>query len=193
MSASSVLTGIDIFRPLDLAEIFRRSAPVHIDIGAGAGSFIVEQARRHPEADFLAVERLLGRVRSTENKAKRLALSNLRILRLDGSWVVKHMLPDDSVTCFYLSFPDPWPKRRHHTHRIVNSEFVTAICRALITGGEWRIVTDHEDYFRAMIAEASKVLTRTTWPEELEPPKTDFEKHFLEKEHPIHRARFVKA
>lgn len=186
-----ILAGIDIFQPLDFTAIFGRRAAVHIDIGSGAGSFIVEQARRHPEADFLAIERLLGRVRSTENKAKRLALINLRILRLDGSWVVKHMLSAESVTCFYLSFPDPWPKRRHRSHRIVNAEFAGAIRRALVTGGEWRIVTDHETYFGVMTSDASKVLTPAGWPEEESPP-TDFEKQFLAKEHPIHRARFVK-
>lgn len=187
-----ILAGIDIFRPFDFPAIFGRQAPLHIDIGAGAGSFVVAQARQHPEASFLAIERLLGRVRSAENKAKRLGLSNLRILRLDGAWVVKHMLPAESVTCFYLSFPDPWPKRRHHGLRIVSAEFTAAIRRALVRGGEWRIVTDHEEYFRAMVAAASKVLVESGWPEEPEVPQTDFEKHFLKKEHPIYRARFVK-
>lgn len=186
------ITGIDIFQPLDLAVHFGRVAPLQVDVGSGAGSFLVEMARRHPEMNFLAIERLLGRTRNTINKATRLALANLRVLRMDGAWVVKHLFPPESTACLHLSFPDPWPKRRHHVNRLVNREFAAAAHRALVPGGEWRITTDHAEYFRVMTACAREFLQETEWTPGPDYPRTDFEKIFASKNLPIHRVRFLK-
>ncbi|MCB1233417.1 MAG: hypothetical protein KDN19_24455, partial [Verrucomicrobiae bacterium] len=52
----------DWFRRLTAAEVFpgRPEAPAEIDLGCGDGGFLVARAGRHPERNFLGVERLLG-------------------------------------------------------------------------------------------------------------------------------------
>jgi len=130
---------------LDLEKIFRRNAPLHIDLGCGDGSFICELAQRIPEKNFLGVERLVGRIRSAARKATN--IGNVRLLRMESSYAVRYLLPAGSVEKFYLLFPDPWPKRRHWRRRIVTGDFLRAINHALAENGALCIATDHPDYF----------------------------------------------
>ena len=140
----------DIFMPLSLGEIFMRSQPVEVDLGSGSGQFLVAASQRYPGHNFLGVERLLGRVRKTRRRAWKLGLQNLRVLRFEINYTVRYLLPPDSIWRFHLSFPDPWPKRRHQRRRVVDREFFGAVYRALQPRGELWIKTDHAEYFASI-------------------------------------------
>ena len=71
----------------------------------------------------------------------------MRLLRMENSYAVRYLLPAGSVETFYLLFPDPWPKRRHHRRRIVTPDFLSSIHTALKKNGIIYIATDHLDYF----------------------------------------------
>ena len=137
----------DYLAPLDFDLLFGRSAPVEIDLGCGDGSFITLLAQQRLERNFLGIERLIGRVRSTCRKAARENLSNLRVLRVEIAYAVRYLVPPESVARFHLLFPDPWPKTRHHRRRIVTAEFLESIRNALVPGGILQIATDQADYF----------------------------------------------
>jgi tRNA (guanine-N7-)-methyltransferase len=142
---------------LDPIAIFGRTAPLHVDLGCGDGSFLCELAQRHPNKDFLGIDRLVGRVAQACHKAA--ALENVRILNVESSYAVGYLLPERSVETFYLLFPDPWPKRRHHRRRIVTKNFLESTHRALENGGVLQIATDQLDYFRQIerLAHASSL------------------------------------
>jgi len=182
-----------VFKPLPLREIFQNDRPIEVDLGSGPGKFLVEAAQKFPNRNFLGVERLLGRVRKTCRQAFRIGLTNLRVLRLEIDYTVRYMLPRNSVWRFHLYFPDPWPKRRHQTRRVVDGEFFDGISRSLIDGGELWIKTDHQEYFAqiALAAERSHLWSTITWTEEGY-PVTDFEEQFISKELPIYRLRLRK-
>ena len=143
--------------PLDLLTIFGRVAPLHVDLGCGDGSFLCELAQRYPDQNFLGTERLVGRVAKSCQKSA--DLENVRVLNVESSYAVRYLLPAGSVETFYLLFPDPWPKRRHHRRRIVNTDFLDSIHRALENGGVLQIATDQFDYFRQIerLARASSL------------------------------------
>jgi tRNA (guanine-N7-)-methyltransferase len=130
---------------LDLEKIFGRKAPLHVDLGCGDGSFLCALAQRMPDKNFLGIERLLNRVRTSARKAA--SLDNVRLLRMESSYAVRYLLPAKSVESFYLLFPDPWPKRRHHRRRIVTPDFLNSIYAALHKNGRIYIATDDVDYF----------------------------------------------
>jgi tRNA (guanine-N7-)-methyltransferase len=130
---------------LDLEKIFGRNAPLYVDLGCGDGSFLCVLAERMPEKNFLGIERLAGRVRTAARKAAR--IGNVRVLRIESSYVVRYLLSPRSVDRFYLLFPDPWPKRRHWRRRIVTPGFLKAISQALVQNGTLLIATDHLNYF----------------------------------------------
>jgi tRNA (guanine-N7-)-methyltransferase len=130
---------------LDVENIFGRKAPLHVDLGCGDGSFVCALAQRTPAKNFLGIERLLGRIRSAARKAA--SIGNVRLLRMESSYAVRHLLPAGSVETFYLLFPDPWPKRRHWRRRIVTEDFLRAVSDALVKNGTLLVATDHLDYF----------------------------------------------
>jgi tRNA (guanine-N7-)-methyltransferase len=190
---SAAPTGIELipanyFAPLDLATVFSRPGPLEVDLGCGDGSFLVALAERFPERNFLGIERMLGRVRSACGRAARQAVSNLRVLRVETSYAVEHLLPPDSTTAAHLLFPDPWPKKRHHRRRIVTKDFLLAMHRLLAPHGCFRIATDQADYFAAI----RELVVESAFIEELAEreetfPLTTFEKRFLAVNAPIHR------
>jgi tRNA (guanine-N7-)-methyltransferase len=179
-----------ILEPLSLREIFSTDRLIEVDLGSGPGKFLVESALKFPERNFLGIERLLGRVRKTCRVASEIGLPNLRVLRLELDYTVRYLLPENSVWRFHLNFPDPWPKRRHHLRRVVDGEFLEAIYRSLIQGGELWIKTDHEAYFQQITKAAvgSDLWDSMEWEDEGY-PLTDFEEQFLAKQLPIYRLR----
>ena len=107
------------FELLDWREVFAHDRPVEIDLGCGKGSFLLWAAGTHPQRNFLGVERLLRRLRRVDRKAVRAGLDNIRLIRIEASYLIVKLIPDSSVSTYHILFPDPWPKRRHHSRRLV--------------------------------------------------------------------------
>ncbi|MEO5915284.1 MAG: tRNA (guanosine(46)-N7)-methyltransferase TrmB [Luteolibacter sp.] len=169
---------VDYFRKMERAEVCRGDRPLEVDLGCGDGSFLMEMAREFPERDFLGVERLLGRVRKVCKKATRRRLENARVLRLDSRYVVEWLLPEASVSRLHLLCPDPWPKLRHNRRRIVQQAFLEAVRSALVPGGEFLFMTDHEEYFHWAVAKVRDFgkFELLDWTEDsFFYPKTDFQ------------------
>ena len=168
----------DYFREVERAQLCRGERPLEIDLGCGDGSFLMGMAKKFPERDFLGVERLLGRVRKVCRKITRQSLGNAKVLRLDSRYVVEWLLPEATVSRLHLLCPDPWPKLRHHRRRLVQTEFLSAVRRALIPGGEFLFMTDHEEYFQWAVEKTVEFggFERLEWNEDsFFYPKTDFQ------------------
>ena len=180
------------FAPLDLLATFGRDAPLQVDLGCGDGSFLCDLASQNPERNFLGVEKMAARVAKSCRKSAH--LSNVRILKVESSYAVRYLLPEASVETFYLFFPDPWPKRRHHRRRIVTTEFLDSIHRALAADGALRIATDQSDYFRE-IERLSQGHVRFTIDTsgKVELPMTKFQRRFTELGTPIYRLTLRKV
>jgi tRNA (guanine-N7-)-methyltransferase len=178
-----------------MSDLFARPAPFEVDIGSGEGTFILTMAERHPERNFLGIERLLGRVRKTCRAAARRELANVRMLRLEIAYALRYVLPLESVSVAHVLFPDPWPKRYHHPRRLIQDGFMEAMHGILVPGGELRIKTDDEPYFLWMekVLAKAKGYERLEWTDDSEYPVTDFEARFVAQGLPIYRARLRKV
>jgi len=164
-------------------------APVELDLGAGDGVYVEARARREPERDFVAVERLLGRATKIAKKAVRGGLQNLRVLRLESAYFLKHLCPPGSVDVITLRYPDPWPKRRHHGNRILTREFAEDAARACRKGGRLQLTTDDKEYFEWACAE---VAACPGWRADLgwsgqDEPTSEFEEKFKEEGRAVYR------
>ena len=183
-----------ILDPLEPAVLFSRTQPLEVELGSGDGSFAVEYARRHPDRNLLAVERLLGRLRKIDRKGLRAGLDNLRLVRIEASYLVAHLLRSESVRALHVYFPDPWPKRKHRKHRLVNAAFTELAERVLVPGGAVYLRTDDADYFSQMTSvfagNASFFLGET--PADLAGMVTDFERDFLARGVPTLRAAYER-
>jgi tRNA (guanine-N7-)-methyltransferase len=169
-----------ILENLDLSKFFPTAQPLEVELGSGDGSFLVELARRSSNRNFIGIERLLGRIRKMERKARRAELTNLRGIRIESSYFLEYLLPPHSVEALHIYFPDPWPKRKHRRHRLINERFPQLASNVLTSGGTVYLRTDDRDYFDQMnrVFTDSQLFQHTETPGELAALLTDFEKDF---------------
>jgi tRNA (guanine-N7-)-methyltransferase len=132
---------------LDFAGVFGRTGPVHIEVGSGKGTFLVNQARAHPKIDFLGIEWARKYYRYAVDRMGRWGLKNVRLIRADAAVFLAENIGNESVECFHIYFPDPWPKKRHHKRRFINDANLGQMLRCLKRGGTIRVASDHLDYF----------------------------------------------
>ena len=172
---------------LDFREMFGGEAPLDVDLGCGDGTFIAGMACRFPAHNFLGIERLKGRFESTQKKITSERLMNARVLRAETRHFVEQLLPKESISAFHLLFPDPWPKRRHQSRRIVTPTLIELLFTALVPAGLLHFATDQQDYFKACarIIESGKCFASCDG--EIEFPVTTFERHFRDRTVPIYR------
>jgi tRNA (guanine-N7-)-methyltransferase len=169
-----------IVERINLADLFLSGQPLEVELGSGDGSFLVEYARLHPGHNFIGVERLLGRMRKLDRKGRRAGLTNLRGMRIESSYLLEYLLPPGSVVALHIYFPDPWPKRKHCRHRLINERFPLLARQALAPGGTVYLRTDDEDYFNQMVTvfEPCQDFRPVGTPEDLAGLLTDFERDF---------------
>jgi tRNA (guanine-N7-)-methyltransferase len=169
-----------ILERIDLKRLFPKAQPLEVELGSGDGSFLVEHALAQPERNFIGIERLLGRLRKLDRKGRRAGLTNLRGLRIESSYFLQYLLPAHSAAALHVYFPDPWPKRKHRRHRLINEAFVSLAHSALESGGILFLRTDDADYFSQMqrVFGAAKNFAPVQVPESLVAVTTDFERDF---------------
>lgn len=162
---------------------------MEIDLGCHKGVFVVEMARLFPEVKFLGIEWQRKRVEKTRAKIDRLALRNAQVIQGEGLETLRDLLPAGCAQVVHVSFPDPWPKRRHHSRRLVRREFLREAWRVLAPDGTLRLMTDDEPYFVAMrdAADGFDGFRPTDWDDGRIYPETEFQKKFIAVEKPIHR------
>jgi len=164
-----------------------------VDIGSGKGRFLLGRSGRFPQHNFLGIERLLGRVNQSGRRCERAGRENVHIFRMEGFYTINSLMPSEYVHAYFFLFPDPWPKARHHAHRLFDPSFMNAIHRTLNTQGSLHIATDHLPYFEEIDAllNADSRFKRITPFQPTEEEQTDFELLFKEK--PIGRCSFQKC
>lgn len=185
----------DYFARVDPGAIFPAPTSLELDLGCGDGTFLLEMARHYTDRQFLGTERLLGRVRKVCRRADREGLENVRVLRLDTAYAVRWLLPQGAFARIHLLFPDPWPKKKHHKRRMVQTPFLEDVRALLQPGGEFLFKTDHPDYFEqaSECIAAFPGLEALPWEEDaLFYPETDFERLWKGEGKPIHRVRLCK-
>lgn len=171
----------DYFQRVPSNELFPENWPLEVDLGCGDGTFALKMAAHHADRHFLAVERLLGRVRKVCRQAHQQNLDNLKVLRLEARYTVEWLLPKGSVSRLHLLFPDPWPKARHHKRRLFQRDFLASVVDVLVPGGEFLFKTDHQEYYEWALEElaAFDLLEKLEWPEDgFFYPQTDFEQQW---------------
>ncbi len=132
---------------LDFDEIFGRQAPLHIEIGSGKGTFLVNQAKAFAEINFVGIEWARKYYRHSIDRMYRHNLTNVRMVRDDAADFIAERVKDSTVDCYHIYFPDPWHKKRHHKRRLINDKNVARLLRTLKPGGIINIATDHPGYF----------------------------------------------
>jgi len=145
------LKGEDLGVKIDFTRIFPRPGPVHIEIGIGKATFLLNQAMAQPDVNFLGIERARKYYRYAVDRIGRWSVNNVRIIRTEAASFLADFISDSCVDCFHVYFPDPWPKKRHHKRRFFCPANFQQMLRCLKPGGIIKAATDHADYFQVII------------------------------------------
>ena len=116
-----------------------------LEVGFGAGEHLVWQAGSRPQVGVIGAEPYEMGVAKILTKLEENPLNNVRIFEGDGREIIEK-LPDQSLGRFFLLFPDPWPKTRHHKRRFLQMEMLDQLARVLKPGAELRFATDDKSY-----------------------------------------------
>ncbi|UQS83346.1 tRNA (guanosine(46)-N7)-methyltransferase TrmB [Bombilactobacillus thymidiniphilus] len=133
---------------------FAKSQPLELELGSGKGKFILEQAKKHPEKNFIAME--LQTMAAAMILKKQLAekLPNLQILVANGQNLLE-LFAVDEISKMYLNFSDPWPKTRHEKRRLTAPNFLKLYQQVLQDNGQLEFKTDNQGLFEYSLVSMS--------------------------------------
>lgn len=118
---------------------------IRLEIGFGGGEHLVAEALAHPHTGFIGCEPYVNGMAKILAQIEANNIGNIRLFAGDAAELLA-WLPDGNLARIDLIHPDPWPKRRHWKRRFVQEATMTAMSRALTDDGEFRFVSDIDDY-----------------------------------------------
>lgn len=125
--------------------VFGNDNPIYIEIGMGKGDFIIENAKRYKNINFIGIEKYDSVVVRAIQKSNELELDNLRLIRLDAIFLDKVF--DKEVDLIYLNFSDPWPKDKHEKRRLTSYNFLSIYDKIFKDRARIEMKTDNIDLF----------------------------------------------
>lgn len=127
-------------------DVFKRiGSPLFLEIGTGAGHFMIDYCADHQDQHFVGLDYRFKRSFALAKKLSQLEVKNFRYLRAKGERI-EFMFAENELDGIFYFFPDPWPKTKHHKKRLLQAPFLNAAYKTLKPGGILYIKTDHDDY-----------------------------------------------
>ncbi|KJC47383.1 tRNA (guanine-N7)-methyltransferase [Bradyrhizobium sp. LTSP885] len=118
---------------------------VRLEIGFGGGEHLIAEAQAFPLTGFIGCEPYVNGMAKILAQIEAHNIGNIRLFAGDAAELLA-WAPARSLARIDLIHPDPWPKRRHWKRRFVQDATVTAMARILNASGEFRFVSDIDDY-----------------------------------------------
>jgi tRNA (guanine-N7-)-methyltransferase len=132
--------------PADLSERFDDGIEtIRLEIGFGGGEHLIAEAQAFPDIGFIGCEPYVNGMAKILTQIEAAGIRNIRLYAGDAAELVA-WAPPRSMARIDLIHPDPWPKRRHWKRRFVQDATVAAMARILKPQGEFRFVSDIDDY-----------------------------------------------
>ena len=176
----------------------RKDLPVALEIGCGKGGFVIELAKRQPEVNFIALEKMSNVILTPLEEVKKQGLENIRFLNIRAECIPCY-IPENSLDVIYLNFSTPLPKLGYATQRLTHRNFLEVYKKLLKKGGRIIQKTDDRDFFDFSLEEYQAVglkLENVSYNlHENGNPEwnivTEYEAKWVERGLPIHRVEAV--
>lgn len=137
--------------PWSFPTLFKRESDVIVEIGFGMGQSLFKMAQAQPTRDFIGIEVHQAGVGSLVADLHEHEIENVRVCTTDAVDVFERCIENNSLTGVQIFFPDPWPKKRHHKRRLIQSSFINLIANKVKPGGFIHCATDWQEYAEHML------------------------------------------
>lgn len=173
-------------------DIFKNNNPIYIEIGMGKGNFIIENAIKYPNINFIGIEKFDSVIVRAIEKVNNEDIPNLRFIRMDADDIDEVF--NKEIDVLYLNFSDPWPKKRHEKRRLTHTNFLIKYDN--IFKNKKRIVfkTDNRKLFEFSIIELTNYkykindISLNLYKDDIKDNiPTEYEKKFSSKGFPIYK------
>ena len=176
---------------------FNNNNPIFIEIGMGKGDFIIENALKYPNINFIGIEKFDSVIVRAIQKSNELELDNLKLIRMDAIELDKVF--NKEIDLIYLNFSDPWPKDRHAKRRLTSPIFLNIYDKIFKNNKHIIMKTDNNDLFTYSLDSLSSygysIVNKTN---DLHKEKdtnnimTEYEKKFVSKGVKINKLEAIK-
>ena len=133
-------------------ELFKNDNPIYLEIGMGKGKFIIENARRNPNINYIGLELQESVLVRALEKLIDEPLDNLVLLHEDA-FELNNIFEDGEISKIFLTFSDPWPKSTHAKRRLTCNNILNSYRKALKENGSLEFKTDNRKLFEYSILE----------------------------------------
>lgn len=178
-------------------DLFVNNNPIYIEIGMGKGNFIIENAKKYPNINYIGIEKYDSVMIRAVQKLEELELNNLKLIRLDAKEIEN--IFDKEISRIYLNFSDPWPKDRHAKRRLTSPEFLKRYENIFKNNEEIIMKTDNRKLFEYSIMmfnennfKIENISLNLYEDNYLDNIPTEYEIKFHEKGFPIYRVHVTK-
>lgn len=176
-----------------ISEWFDNDQPIYIEVGSGRGQFITTLAAKHPEINFISMEREKSVMIKVLDKVIEQGLTNIKLICNDAI-ELNDYFKDGEVSRLYLNFSDPWPKKRHTKRRLTYQTYLALYKQVLKDDGEIHFKTDNRGLFAYSLESMSqfgmyftKINLNLHEEDDEENIETEYERKFSDKGSRIYR------
>ncbi|MEZ4776060.1 MAG: tRNA (guanosine(46)-N7)-methyltransferase TrmB [Bacteroidia bacterium] len=127
-------------------EIFGNDHPVTFELGCGKAAFIYEMAQRYPGRNFVGIDLKADRLWKPAKEAEAAGIQNLAFLCAHLIQIGDYVAENEAAE-LWITFPDPYPKKKQAKHRMVNSPFLDLYEKILQPEGILHLKTDNLNLF----------------------------------------------
>ena len=117
------------------------------EVGCGHGHFLAAYAHAHPDRFCIGIDLVSERIERANRKRDRAGLTNLHFIHADARLFLDVLPAHVAISSVFVLFPDPWPKLRHHKHRIMQPEFLRQLAQRAGEGARLYFRTDYRPYY----------------------------------------------
>ena len=177
--------------------VFGNNNPIYIEIGMGKGDFILENAKRYSNINFIGIEKYDSIMALAIKKIEDNELPNLKLIRMDALNITDVF--DREIDKIFLNFSDPWPKERHAKRRLTSNVFLNKYDSVFKNERTIEMKTDNRNLFEYslisfnengyLIKEISLDLHNSNYENNI---MTEYEKKFSSMNNCIYYVKVVK-
>ncbi len=120
--------------------------PLILEIAAGNSQFSLALAKKYPECNFIAIDIKSDRLYTSAKQAIEECVNNIAFLRM-SLHELERVFPEKSVDTIWLTFPDPFLRKRSVRRRLSHEQFLRQYRSILKETGKLQFKTDSRDLF----------------------------------------------